>query len=138
VPLDTDGCGGNNNNNSNNNNSNSNNNNNNNNNNDSNTADKLAGEDITSGLNKDLHLKAYPNPFSDQVNIEFTLAEDSKARLEIVNLEGRVISLIFDGKVNGNEPQSHQFHSGTLANGMYFYRLTTGSDIVNNKMLLFR
>jgi len=101
-------------------------------------APKLSQNDA-SGDNGNIFMNAYPNPFSDEVNIEFTIASKERVRVEIVNLEGRLVSLIFDGEVKASELQSHKFKSEKLANGMYFYRLITESgELKNGKLLLSR
>ncbi|HXH19180.1 MAG TPA: T9SS type A sorting domain-containing protein, partial [Chitinophagales bacterium] len=88
---------------------------------------------------KNISLKAYPNPFSEEVNIEFMLVNTEKVRLEIISLDGRQVSLLFEGEAKAGELQTHQFRSGVLADGMYFCRLLTESgEMRNNKLLLAR
>ncbi|MDZ4844985.1 MAG: T9SS type A sorting domain-containing protein, partial [Chitinophagales bacterium] len=97
-------------------------------------SEQLSNEDETG-----IYLNAYPNPFSEEVNIEFTLTQDARVRLEIVNLEGKIMGDVFEGNVKAGMMQSNKFRSGTLANGMYFYRLITESgDVQNRKLVLFR
>jgi hypothetical protein len=86
-----------------------------------------------------VYLHAYPNPFSEEVNIEFTLAHDARVRLEIVSLEGKLVGTLFEGDVKAGELRASKFHAGPLANGMYFYRLITeDGEIQNRKLVLFR
>lgn len=94
------------------------------------------GQQFTNTGSETAFLNAYPNPFSEMVNIEFSLANEARVRVEIVNLEGKLISELFEGTVKGGEVQSYQFHSGTLANGMYFYRLITEDGEIHNRKLI--
>ena len=98
---------------------------------------KMSMEDIAEQPNEEeVTLAAYPNPFSETVNIEFSLSSDARVRVEIVNLEGKVIGEIFEGNVRGGETQLHKFNAGTLANGMYFYRLITEDGKIHNRKLI--
>ncbi len=88
---------------------------------------------------EETYLNAYPNPFNEIVNIEFTLAQDAKVRVEIINLEGKLVGLLFEGIAKAGELHLHQFHSETLTNGMYFYRLISeNGEVKNRKLVLLR
>ncbi|MBD3233967.1 MAG: T9SS type A sorting domain-containing protein [candidate division Zixibacteria bacterium] len=78
-----------------------------------------------------------PNPFNAKTAIFYTLPERSKVRLEIYNLRGQRVTTLVDG------PRSAGKHSVTwdatrAASGVYFYKLTIGSDSFINKMLLLK
>ena len=91
------------------------------------------------GITEVTSFRMYPNPFSEAVNIEFSLATDTRVRIIIVSLEGKVVSEIFEGAVQGGEKQQHLFSAGALANGMYFYRMITeDGSIFNRKLVLNR
>jgi len=81
-------------------------------------------------------LSAYPNPFTDRLNIEFTLAEDSRVKLEIFNLEGKRITELFEGNVKAGELQKYEFTPDKLADGMILYRLQTKSGAYFGKAVL--
>lgn len=78
-------------------------------------------------------LKAYPNPFTDKLNIEFTLPEDSKATLEIYNMAGQKLSVIFNGNVKANEVNKVEYVPNNAAGNMIIYRLQTEKGIYINK-----
>lgn len=83
--------------------------------------------------------RMYPNPFSEAVNIEFTFAQNTRVRIEITNLEGKVVSDIFEGTVQGGVKQQHVFSAGALVNGMYFYRMITeDGSVFNRKLMLIK
>jgi len=45
----------------------------------------------------DVQLNAYPNPFTDQVSVKFTLAEQENIQLSIQDLSGKKIKQVLDG-----------------------------------------
>ncbi|GAB1365763.1 hypothetical protein MASR1M36_06340 [Candidatus Cloacimonadaceae bacterium] len=69
----------------------------------------------------------YPNPFNRQLNIVYDIKSSDleQSRIDIFNLRGQLIfsdALKDTGSYTWNMSSSHQ---GKLAQGLYFYRLTT-------------
>lgn len=90
--------------------------------------------------NEPVSVVNYPNPFTDVTNISFTLQESSKVQLDIFNQMGQLIYTIADENM---APGTHikswnaTNHSGARVNsGVYFYRLSIGSQINSGKILL--
>ena len=84
-------------------------------------------------------LQAYPNPFSDQLNIEFTLSEDSRVKLEIFNVAGQLVATLFDGEVKASEQRKLEFvPDGIINQGVIFYRLQTEHGMYYNKALMMK
>ncbi|MEO0077226.1 MAG: T9SS type A sorting domain-containing protein [candidate division WOR-3 bacterium] len=84
--------------------------------------------------------QSYPNPFKSQTKIRYTLPAESKVTLSIYDVSGRLVktlinkhqttgtySINWDGKDNDDR---------TLAQGVYFYRLTT-ANFSTTKRLVF-
>jgi len=74
-------------------------------------------------------LAVYPNPFSNQLTVEFDLAEGDQAqKIEVFNLTGQVVQQEnISGAVEGNN--RIQLNSdGDLAGGMYFVKVTTAQS----------
>ena len=87
----------------------------------------------------EIYMQAYPNPFSGEVNISFRFPDTERVKLEIISMEGKQLATLFEGDNRENEIRLVKFNSGTLANGMYFYRITTASgEIYNRKLLLLK
>lgn len=87
-------------------------------------------------------LQNYPNPFVHETNISYQLPRDTHANLTIYDILGRnVVTLIsgqqqagyysirWDGRAENGE---------RVANGIYFYRLTTDDFQSTQKMLILR
>ncbi len=84
----------------------------------------------------------YPNPFNPMTTISFNLPVRSQAKLQIFDARGRLVrtlldeqltegqhSVVWDGKDNREQ---------TSAAGVYFYRLTAGKTVLQDKMTLIK
>lgn len=84
----------------------------------------------------------YPNPFSDFTNIKFQLAGADHVVLKVYDLLGKEITTLVNEKLSGGE---YNFiwdgtnSEGTKVNGgLYFYRLSSGSQLFTGQMTLIR
>jgi hypothetical protein len=77
----------------------------------------------------------YPNPFSDQINIEFRSVNEKSANqqilVEIINVMGVIIQ-------SSNTDFSPRLTIGTsgLRSGAYFIRLSSGGNILHQRKVL--
>ncbi len=83
-----------------------------------------------------------PNPFNPLTNIEFGLAERGWARLAVYDLQGRRITLLYEGDLPaGPHRQSwdgRDDRDREVAAGVYLYRLETDRGEISKKMTLVR
>ncbi|MFN2373788.1 MAG: T9SS type A sorting domain-containing protein [Cyclonatronaceae bacterium] len=79
----------------------------------------------------------YPNPFNPTTQIAFDLPESSEIRLDVYNVMGQRVATLIDGNMQAG---SHQvtFNAAHLANGVYLYRLQTGTQSFTRKMTLLK
>ncbi len=82
-------------------------------------------------------LQNYPNPFNSETHIKFSAPESEKISLEVFDVLGQRIELIFDGLV---EPGIYEFtftpHG--LSSGVFFYELRAASTVLTKRMLYLR
>jgi hypothetical protein len=79
----------------------------------------------------------FPNPFNPTTTIHFSLAQQSRVRLEVFNmLAQRVATLVDEERPAGT--YSERFDGTHLASGVYLYRLEAGSFTTTQKMVLLR
>jgi len=79
----------------------------------------------------------YPNPFNPTTTIAFDIAEPATVSLVVFNLNGeRVVTLVDEHLPAGQHEVI--FDAVDLANGVYYYQLTSGAFITTNKMLLVK
>ncbi len=89
-------------------------------------------------LQKDFVLEEiYPNPFTNLTNIEFTLKSSSLVKLEVTDINGHVISKLFDGRLNEGIYNTI-FEPKNLDAGVYFCRISIGNSIVTKKLILMK
>jgi hypothetical protein len=80
----------------------------------------------------------YPNPFNPTTTIGFNLPGNTTVNLTVYNVMGqRVATLIANQTLNAGS-HSIQFDANNLASGLYIYRLTTGDQSFNKRMLLLK
>ncbi|WP_188547366.1 T9SS-dependent M36 family metallopeptidase [Hymenobacter qilianensis] len=81
-------------------------------------------------------LTASPNPTSANTTLAFTLAESGAYRLEVMNMQGAVVSVVAQGKGEAGQRISHEFSKGRLATGVYMVRLTSGKQSKFTRVIL--
>ncbi len=78
-------------------------------------------------------IKIYPNPVSTTTTIEFSMAQEAYAELQIFDAQGSLISTAFKGVVKANELQQVKLDASALSRGLYFCRV-----IYNNGASYFK
>lgn len=79
----------------------------------------------------------FPNPFNPSTTIKYQMSEKRHVTLKIYDVLGRDIATLVDGV---EEPgyRSVRWDAGSLASGVYFYRLDSGTFTSVKKLLLMR
>ncbi len=77
----------------------------------------------------------YPNPFTEQLNFEFSVTEDSHVVIEIFDMTGRKVKTVFENEVKGMVQYSEKFTGADIVDGIYFYRITIGNTVYNGKVI---
>ncbi|MFZ5979538.1 MAG: S8 family serine peptidase [Candidatus Zixiibacteriota bacterium] len=100
--------------------------------------------DITQGnsVSEVAYLQNYPNPFNPETNIEFSLAEASKIKLEIFNILGQLVVTVAEDDVSAGTHiytwRGKDSYGQGVSSGIYIYRLTTEKSSMTRKMLLLK
>jgi PKD repeat protein len=83
-----------------------------------------------------------PNPFNPTTRIEFSLAEPGRAQLEILDVRGRLLRVLYDGQaVAGSHAQlwdGCDDHGFAVASGVYLCRLRAGARSESRRLVLVR
>jgi len=79
----------------------------------------------------------YPNPFNPSTKISFSLPDKSAVRLEIFNILGQVVDILADGNFEAGTHEVTWDASG-VPSGIYFYKLSAGSESMTKKMLFLK
>jgi hypothetical protein len=79
----------------------------------------------------------FPNPFNPSTEIRYSVAKSEFTTLKVYDLLGReVAALVSELKEPGT--YTARFDAAGLGSGVYYYRLTAGSNTETHKMLLVR
>lgn len=79
----------------------------------------------------------YPNPFNPSTMIQFILPASVNVRLQVFDVQGRLVQTLIDGNVPAGE-QSIRFDGSSMSNGTYLYRLETPYGAASRKMTLIK
>ncbi len=79
------------------------------------------------------NVSVYPNPFSSNFVIRLSQAGSEHVSLSLTDLQGRVLKAFYDKTPGGNS--SISVDAGDLANGIYFYTLTTSDTSITGKLV---
>jgi len=88
---------------------------------------------IIQRIDMDISLKTYPNPFNDNVKIEFSLPESIPVTVEIYNETGKRISTpINHERLSGGK---HVYEWNILSSGIYYCTITISGTKITKKII---
>jgi len=92
-------------------------------------------------LNKFLELKQnYPNPFTNNTSLEYSLPYDCQMKLSLYSNEGKLIKCLIDKyQVKGDymfQLSSSLFFDSQIIPGVYYYQLESNGMAVTKKMIV--
>lgn len=79
----------------------------------------------------------YPNPFNPSTTIRYALAEAGPVRLQVYDVQGRVVARLADGHHEAGTYTVH-FDAQGLPSGSYFYRIETPHHVQTLRMSLVK
>jgi flagellar hook assembly protein FlgD len=84
----------------------------------------------------------YPNPFNPTTEIRYNLPVDSNVEITVYDIEGREVKTLINSlqtagynRVTWNSTNNH---GGTVASGVYFYRMTAEEFVDMKKMIIIK
>ena len=80
-------------------------------------------------------LSIYPNPFTNQANINFSLSKDENVTISVTNLLGLNVMNINNGLLSAGN-HNIMLNGNNLTSGMYFVTLKAGDYSLTQKVLL--
>jgi len=99
----------------------------------------ITGIEQTAGIipNRFELYQNYPNPFNPSTTIKYDLAKETKVKLVVYDILGRVISTLVD-EIQKSGSYQLIWNANRLASGVYFYRLQAGNFVRTKKMILLQ
>lgn len=84
------------------------------------------------------NLNVYPNPFSNTTTLEFTATASEQTRVEIIDLTGAVIAVIYNGNTENGENYRFEVDSSNWNSNIYVARIVSNNNVQNVKLILTR
>lgn len=84
-----------------------------------------------------IRMVAYPNPFTDNVTISYTLTKPSNVVLKIFDGEGKYITTLVN-QMQDEGDQFTSFNAKGLPSGSYYYQLQIDGELQTNKLILVK
>ncbi|TVR41317.1 MAG: T9SS C-terminal target domain-containing protein, partial [Cryomorphaceae bacterium] len=91
--------------------------------------------DVTNG---DILLTAFPNPMVSEANVRFAIPYESRVRIEIYNLEGKMMEGLFEGRVPAEQEYLLPLNVSSFNQGMYLCKLVTERETKVEKLIIVR
>ncbi len=79
----------------------------------------------------------FPNPFNPSTTIKFAIPQQAHVVLIVYDLMGRVVTTLIDEQLAPGE-YTAAFDAGSIASGMYLYRIKAGSHVTTRRMILLK
>jgi len=98
---------------------------------------------VETGLPVNIYLKQnYPNPFNAGTVINYVIDSERIVEIDIYNLAGQKINTLYKGSLSSGCYQAvwdgTNLNGDRVSSGIYFYRLTSGNNILTRRMLLLK
>lgn len=97
---------------------------------------KIKKSDMQKGSTMGL-LNNYPNPFNPSTTISYRIATDTHVTMKVYDALGREIALLVDEEKETGEHLT-LFNASDLPSGIYFYTLSTQTDMVAQKFIVMK
>ncbi|MGE0568441.1 MAG: T9SS type A sorting domain-containing protein [Bacteroidia bacterium] len=80
-------------------------------------------------------LKVFPNPVVESFSVEFNLESAVSLKIKIIDINGKLIKLLYDGKgISGSN--SFTFNKSNLSSGTYFLTIMDDSKTIKNEKII--
>ncbi|HEX7902712.1 MAG TPA: hypothetical protein VF487_02455 [Chitinophagaceae bacterium] len=83
----------------------------------------------------DLTVRAFPNPFTDKVNFVITSPVSGQAVLEVTNLLGQRVQIVYKGFLFAGRNQVVEYKAPAVSNSSLIYTLRVGDQKATGKLL---
>ncbi|MCX7762322.1 MAG: T9SS type A sorting domain-containing protein [Candidatus Kryptonium sp.] len=80
----------------------------------------------------------YPNPFNPGTEIKFDLPESGHVKLEVFNLAGERVAVLYDGYMEAGYGKTIRWNANGFSSGVYLYKLSAGKYVDVKKMVLMK
>ncbi len=102
----------------------------------------VASEDLVSGVNQQLNVYNYPNPFNPVTHFYIENAAGKRTEIDIYNIRGQCVRTL-SAHANDTSNQvitwnGKDTNNNNLGSGVYLYRVQTGKKMRTRKLILLK
>jgi hypothetical protein len=81
--------------------------------------------------------QAYPNPFTDETNISFSLSEEMNISIDVYNMSGQKVTTLGNSNYTaGTHILKWNARADGASEGIYFFRMLTENEVITRKVIL--
>jgi len=108
-----------------------------------NSANVSVLSDVSAGVaalaDNKINIATYPNPFVDNANISYTLTTDAKVTLQVFDMQGKLITALFEGnQASGSYNLNFDGKRFASNSGIYIVKMTVNGDVYSSQMVQMR
>ncbi|HOZ52475.1 MAG TPA: T9SS type A sorting domain-containing protein [Chitinophagaceae bacterium] len=91
----------------------------------------------TNDIKNEFSNSVYPNPMQDHFSVQFELAKANKVRFEILDMNGRIVSLLLDTYTQTGKNE-FSFLTSPLVSGHYILQISTKEEVLSSQKILVK
>ncbi|MDZ4840097.1 MAG: T9SS type A sorting domain-containing protein [Bacteroidota bacterium] len=81
-------------------------------------------------------VNVYPNPATDKVNFSFTQEVASPVSIQVLDLNGRVVSTVLNNQMLSVGVHQYNVDASSLNTGLYIYRIQSANGVKTGKIVI--
>lgn len=89
-------------------------------------------------IKEDYTISLSPNPFSNSCNFSFSVLKETKAKLEVFDLNGKLIRTLFDETAQPGKLHKIEFDGSSFPESFYIGKFSAGNKSTYQRMIMIR
>ena len=86
-----------------------------------------------------ININVFPNPFTDNATIGYNLTADSKVKVEVFDISGKLVAKLFEGNEKaGNYSLSYSVKNSENMSGIFIVKMTVNGEIFSRQLVQMR
>jgi hypothetical protein len=90
------------------------------------------------GMASQLEYRAYPNPFTNRLNVEFKTPQNAQVNVSIYNAVGACSKVLFNGKAQGGQLYKLPYDATVVPPGVYYCVVRINEKVYTIKMIAIK
>jgi hypothetical protein len=96
--------------------------------------EKQYGASVSNVSYNDDNLAVYPNPVSEELNVNLLFAQSNNVSIQLMDLNGKIVA--DNSTIIGISPNNYKIGVAGLENGLYVLRVVNGKSISTSKVTI--